>query len=317
MYRQSWVATTEPDYVVAGAIPLVTNRENLQKLVDGFPEAEIDAIMRQKIYANLPEKEKGQVRQLLKGVNNTERDRLKTLGLLDQNGKITPYRITQEYLDNLYSPQSWERLFHVPGGKITEKGLRYAIYMAAEYMFQQIQGNNAAAIDDYLTGNRLMNDFATYEIFWHWLWTAIHHEVNYEVADGTIQKLTWDTMKRFLDEHSANSEKKINALIAEDRFTYDRRWSPIVMKLLERQLKHKRWIQYGSRVLLSVIERSDEEREQILDAVFSASREDVTAKINAGESPKSVLQAYDYVYDIFPESTAERDSAVQSVVSAL
>ncbi len=328
MYRQSWVATTEPDYVIAGAIPLVTDRENLQKLVDGkLSDAEIDAILGQ-MDEGLPDKEREQIRELFRELNQAERTRLQALGLLNENSKITPYQVTQSYLDHLYSSQAWERLFKVPQGKVTEKGLRYAIYMAAEYMFQQIQGNNAAAVDDYLTGNRLMNDFATYEIFWHWLWTAVHHEVNYEAADGTTQKLTWDTMKKFLDEHADNSEEKINDLIARDeeegtkKFQFERRWAPIVVELLERQLKNPRWIQYGSRVLLSIVnaaektENYEDLADQVMNIVSSDSREEVVERVNSGEWPRNALQIYDYVYDIFPEED-EINAGSRGVVSAL
>ena len=53
--------------------------------------------------------------------------------------------------------------------------MRYAMYMATEFMYQQLHGNNAAAIDDPLTGNRFMNDLATYEIFWHFLYLVVFH----------------------------------------------------------------------------------------------------------------------------------------------
>ena len=49
------------------------------------------------------------------------------------------------------------------------------MYMATEYMYQQLHGNNAAAIDDPNTGLRFMNDLATYEIFWHFLYLAVLH----------------------------------------------------------------------------------------------------------------------------------------------
>ncbi len=47
------------------------------------------------------------------------------------------------------------------------------MYMATEFMYQQLQGNNAAAIDDPSTGLRFMNDLATYEIFWHFLYLTV------------------------------------------------------------------------------------------------------------------------------------------------
>ena len=44
-------------------------------------------------------------------------------------------------------------------------------------MYQQLLGNNAAAIYDPRTGLRFMNDLATYEIFWHFLYLTVFHGV--------------------------------------------------------------------------------------------------------------------------------------------
>ncbi len=54
---------------------------------------------------------------------------------------------------------------------------------------------------------------------------------------------------------------------------------------------------YGSRVLLSIIESEEEERQQIIGAVFDMKREDLVSQVEAGEVPAVVLSAYDYVYD--------------------
>ncbi len=50
-----------------------------------------------------------------------------------------------------------------------------------------------------------------------------------------------------------------------------------------------RWIKYGSRVLLAIIEEADADRSAILDAIFSGSRSDLSGK---------TLRAYDFVYDV-------------------
>ena len=47
--------------------------------------------------------------------------------------------------------------------------------MAANYGFQILNGNFAAAIDDYELKLRFMNDLATYRIDVSWLWTLLHH----------------------------------------------------------------------------------------------------------------------------------------------
>ena len=49
-------------------------------------------------------------------------------------------------------------------------------------MYQQLLGNNAAAIYDPRTGLRFMNDLATYEIFWHFLYLTVFKKA--WAADG-------------------------------------------------------------------------------------------------------------------------------------
>src|SRR5437667_12692606 len=86
--------------------------------------------------------------------------------------------------------------------------------MASEYMFQQLNGNNAAAIDDYIGGTRLMNDFATYEIFWHWLWTALHHGAVLSedgVSTKKGDKVTPELIKGLLEERT----ETVSAYFAE------------------------------------------------------------------------------------------------------
>jgi malate synthase len=46
--------------------------------------------------------------------------------------------------------------------------------MAANYAFQILNGNLAAAIDDYELNQRFMNDLATYRIYTAWLWNLLH-----------------------------------------------------------------------------------------------------------------------------------------------
>jgi malate synthase len=257
-YRQSWVATTEPEYVAAGEEPLRASDEDLAGLVARASDAE---------------------RATLQNLHILEPQRL-------SSAELTP--------DKLWSPAAWDELFRRPAGETTEEGLRYAIYMASEYMFQQLNGNNAAAIDDYLTGTRLMNDFATYEIFWHWLWTALHHQVAL-TQDGKTTKagerVTPELMNRLLDERTKDVDTYFAQQDAQGIVSrFDRSKAPLVMDLLRRQLLHPRWITYGSRVLLSIIEAAPAERDAILEAVFSASPDAVPAgpaKAAAG-----------YVYDM-------------------
>jgi malate synthase len=261
-YRQSWVATTEEEYVRAGAEPLQADLSGLEGLVSRLEP--------------------------------DERSRLRALGLIDPAGKITPWEVTLDDLapERLYSAEAWEGLFRRPEGPTTERGLRYAIHMSSEYMFQQLNGNNAAAIDCTLTGTRLMNDFATYEIFWHWLWTALRHGVAL-TEDGQAtrkgERVSGALMKRLLDER----RETVRAFFAQQdrqgvKSRFDRSKAGLVMEILERQLLHPRWIQYGSRVLDSVKEESEADRKEILEAIFGG----------AGGRAKA-LRARDFVYDLF------------------
>jgi malate synthase len=255
-YRQSWVATTEEEYVRAGAEPLQAELSELQSLVDRLrPE---------------------------------ERALLQSLALLDAGGRPSPREVSLADLapEKLFGAEAYDRLFRRPTGPTTETGLSYAIYMASEYMFQQLNGNNAAAIDCPLTGARLMNDLATYEIFWHWLWTTLHREA-----------VSRELMKRLVDERRA----AVDAYFAEQdrqgvRSRFDRSKAPLVMELLERQIFHHRWIQYGSRVLDSLKEESATDQRRILEAIFAGSRDE------AAKHGAKALAAYDDVYDAFPEN---------------
>jgi SOS response regulatory protein OraA/RecX len=90
----------------------------------------------------------------------------------------------------------------------------------------------------------------------------------------------------------------------------------LVLQILKRQVvddadgtlvPQKRWIKYGSRVLLSLIEQSAADREAILDAIFTRTREELVknvAQAGAGtrDTARRALAAHDYVYDVF-EST--------------
>jgi hypothetical protein len=69
----------------------------------------------------------------------------------------------------------WSALYEPPKGDITAEHIQHAFYMAANYGFQLLNGNLAAAIDDYELGQRFMNDLATYRIFSTWLWTLLRH----------------------------------------------------------------------------------------------------------------------------------------------
>jgi malate synthase len=280
-YRQSWVATVARDYVDAGREPLVTDFADLQSVVD---KATPD-----------------------------ERSRLEALGLL-KDGRIRPLELTAADLtvEKLFSEEAVNRLLARPNGPTTEAGMRYAMYMATEYMYQQLQGNNAAAILDPNTGLRFMNDLATYEIFWHFLYLTVYHGVEL-TADGKMTKkgdrVTPELFVRLIDER----RETVKELFKKLNVTYEQTHAELVLQVLQRQVvetgpggrlvPQSRWIKYGSRVLLSIIEQPDADRKAILDAIFG-NREDVVAQLAGAGDPatrarlEKALNAYDYVYDV-------------------
>ena len=284
-YRQSWVATVAPDYVEAGREPLVTEVNALQGVVDKL--------------------------------RPDERARLEGLGLLKE-GRIKPLDLTEADLTvgKLFSDEARQRLLARPQGPTTEDGLRYAMYMATEFMYQQLQGNNAAAIYDPRTGLRFMNDLATYEIFWHYLYLTVFHRVEL-TADGLTTKkgdrVTPELFVRLLDAR----REEVKQLFAKLGVEYDKTDAELVLAVLKRQvvtagpdgrlIAQPRWIKYGSRVLLSIIEQPEADRTAILDAIFSP-RPAALAKLATASDPAArlrmdkALQAHDYVYDIMPES---------------
>jgi malate synthase len=280
-YRQSWVATVARDYVDAGREPLVTDIADLQRVVDK--------------------------------ATAEERTRLEGLGLLE-GGRIRPLELTAADLtvEKLFSDEAVNRLLARPNGPTTEAGMRYAMYMATEYMYQQLQGNNAAAIYDPNTGLRFMNDLATYEIFWHFLYLTVYHGVEL-TADGKMTKkgdrVTPELFVRLIDER----RDTVKELFKKLNVTYEQTHAELVLQLLQRQVvetgpngrfvPQSRWIKYGSRVLLSVIEQPEADREAIVDAIFG-NREDVVARLARATDPatrarlEKALNAYDYVYDV-------------------
>jgi malate synthase len=283
-YRQSWVATIAPAYVEAGREPLVTDVSDLQQVVDKL--------------------------------RPDEKKRLEDLGLL-KDGRVSPLELSESDLsvDKLFSEDARKRLLSRPQGPTTEDGLRYAMYMATEFMYQQLMGNNAAAIYDPRTGLRFMNDLATYEIFWHFLYLTVFHHVEL-TADGKYSKkgdrVTPELFLKLLDER----RDTVKQLFAKLGTVYENTNAELVLSILRRQVvetradgrvvPQPRWIKYGSRVLLSIIEEPERDREAILDGIFG-DREDLVDKLQQTHDPaaralvEKSLRAYDFVYDVREE----------------
>ncbi len=281
-YRQSWVATIAPEYVAAGREPLVTDFDQLQSVVDK--------------------------------ATDEERARLEALGVL-KNGRIAPLVLSERdvTVDKLFSEDERQKIFARPKGPTTEDGLRYAMYMATEFMYQQLQGNNAAAIDDPKTGLRFMNDLATYEIFWHFLYLTVFHGVRL-TDDGKYSKKGEQVTPALFDRLLEERRQTVKDLFAKLGVAYEKTHAELVLQVLRRQVieeapdgtlvPQKRWLKYGSRVLLSLVEQTDAARKAILDAVFSDRQEVVAQLKQAGGDPaaqdvaRRALKAHDYVYDV-------------------
>lgn len=95
--------------------------------------------------------------------------------------------------------------FNVPGGQITEAGLRLNINVAIQYLEAWLRGNGAVGI------NNLMEDAATAEISRAqvWQWT---HNPNARLADG--RAVTLDLYRQLLPEEMG----KIRSMVGETAF---------------------------------------------------------------------------------------------------
>jgi malate synthase len=308
-YRQSWVASPERAYVEAGNRPLRATLQQLQPILDA-PRESVDV--------------KGKsVPTVGSGLTEAERQLLHSRGLLDERGLITPYVLTRESLDTpakLLSPALWESIYGVPTGDITIEHVQHAFYMAANYGFQILNGNFAAAIDDYELSLRFMNDLATYRIDMSWLWTLVHHQVAV-TRDGHLKRaeLTEDGVVPAKNAEAIRAGTRFTPALLEKVFAYhnewtaeffaelDRRGDPgrfdrskagVIMELLKKQLLSPRYIQHSARVLFVVGPAAEHEREQLLEAIFDLTREELTKKVHNGSMPQSALAAHDYVFDI-------------------
>jgi malate synthase len=311
-YRQSWVASPEPAYVAAGSAPLRAPLAQLQGMLDAPIETQ-DV--------------KGRpVPSVASGLSEAERIVFQSRGLVNAQGKITPQVTTREMVDapeKIFTPELWDSIYGVPKGDITIEHIQHAFYMAANYGFQILNGNFAAAIDDYELKLRFMNDLATYRIDVSWLWTLLHHGATItrsgylmrpvlaedgvepaaraeEVKAGTpftpelFQRL-WDYHNEWTAAFFAEMDRR------EDPGRFDRSKAAVIMELLRRQLLSPHYIQHSARVLFLVGQANPAERAKLLEAIFDLSRREIVDRVKAGTRSRAVLAAYDYVYDVFPD----------------
>lgn len=309
-YRQSWVASPETAYVAAGNAPLRAPVTQVQAILDA-PREIVDV--------------KGQsVPTVASGLIDAERLLLQSRGLLNLQGKITPSVIVKDRLDTpekLFTQELWDSIYDVPKGEITIEHIQHAFYMAANYGFQILNGNFAAAIDDYELKLRFMNDLATYRIDVSWLWSLVHHQAAI-TKDGYLQRpaLTEDGVVLAASASEVKAGTRFTRELFEKVWDYHNEWTaeffaeldrrgdpgrfdrakaPIIMELLKRQLLSPRYIQHSARVLFVVGQANPRERAQILEAIFDLSREEIVKRVAAGTLNQTALAAYDYVHDIF------------------
>jgi len=310
-YRQSWVASPEPAYVAAGNVPLQTAVEGLQKLIDA--PRDTTRVKDQSVPT------------VNSGLSDAERAVLQSRGLLNADGKITPYVITKESVnapEKIFTPELWESIYGIPTGDVTIEHIQHAFYMAGNYGFQILNGNFAAAIDDYELKLRFMNDLATYRIDVSWLWTLAHHQAVI-TKDGYLKRPA-------LTEDGVEPAEKAEPVKAGTRFTrelfdkvwqyhndwtaqffaeqdkrgepgrFDRSKAPLIMDLLKKQLLSPRYIQHSARVLFVVGQAPTDQKKNLLEAIFDLSREEIMRRVKAGTMSQAALAAHDYVLDIFP-----------------
>lgn len=310
-YRQSWVASPEETYVAAGNAPLRAPVAQLQSILDA-PLETVDV-------------DGKPVPTVASGLSDAERQLLQSRGLLNAQGRITPWVIPRDLLDSpekLLTPELWESIYTVPKGDVTVEHIQHAFYMAANYGFQILNGNFAAAIDDYELKQRFMNDLATYRIDVSWLWTLARHQAAI-TRDGYLKRpaLTSDGVEPAVNDLLVKAGTRFNRELFDKVWDYHNEWTaeffaeldrrgdpgrfdrskaPVIMELLKRQLLSPRYIQHSARVLFVVAEADERERAQILEALFDLSREEIVERVEAGKLDRKTLAAYDYVYDIFP-----------------
>jgi malate synthase len=325
-YRQSWVASPEPDYVASGNTPLRAQVEQLQGILDA-PKDTVKVTEQS-------------VPKPSSGLSDAERSMLESRGLLNSQGTITPQVITRESLDTpekLLSPERWEAIYGIPRGEITIERIQHAFYMAANYGFQILNGNFAAAIDDYELKLRFMNDLATYRIDVSWLWTLLRHQAVI-TKDGYLKRpaLTEDGIEPATNADHVKAGTRFTRDLFDKLWNYhnewtaaffaeqDRRGDPgrfdrtkadLIMEILKKQLPSPRYIQHSARVLFVVGQSNKQECDQLLEAMFDLNREEAAKRVQAGSLKPAALAAHDYVFDIFPDVTVGKTAPSQGTAA--
>jgi malate synthase len=308
-YRQSWVASPEVEYVAAGNGPLQAGLGELQALIDR-PLQTVEANGKA-------------VPTTSSGLSPAERELLQSRGVLDARGRITPLQVTRESLDGpekLLTRSLWDAIYQPPTGDVTIEHVQHSFYMAANYGFQILNGNFAAAIDDYELKLRFMNDLATYRIYVSWLWSLAHHQSPI-TRDGRLlrQALTEDGVVLGKPAEPVKAGTRFDRALFEKVFAYHDEWTaaffaeqdksgapgrfdrakaPVIMALLKRQLLSPRYVQHSARVLFIVGQARPALHGQLLEAIFDLPREEIIRRVAAGTMDREALAAHDYALDV-------------------
>src|SRR5207237_1521463 len=214
-YRQSWVASPESAYVAAGNGPLQAPLSELQSIIDAAQQT-LDV--------------KGKpVPAPSSGLVDAERALLQSRGLLNSQGKITPWVLAKDTVntpETLLTPELWNSIYDVPGGDITIEHIQHAFYMAANYGFQILNGNFAEAIDDYELFLRFMNDLATYRIDVSWLWTLLHHQAAI-TKDGYLKRpaVTEDGVEPAVNADHVKAGTRFTRELFDKLWNYHNEWT--------------------------------------------------------------------------------------------
>ena len=309
-YRQSWVASPESEYVAAGNAPLRAKVSELQAILDA-PLETVDVTGTK-------------VPTVASGLSAAERQLLQSRGILGPTGAIAPTLLPREAVETpekLLSRELWDAIYGVPRGEVTIEHVQHAFYMAGNYGFQILNGNFAAAIDDYELKLRFMNDLATYRINVSWLWALFHHEAALTrdghflrqalSEDGVVLERSAEVVpaktrltREIFEKVWAYHDEWTTAFFAEldrrgDPGRFDRTKAPAIMDLLRRQLLSPRYVQHSARVLFLVGQAGAAERGAIMEAIFDLPREEVRKRVREGHLPKVALAAHDYALDVF------------------
>src|SRR5439155_14302287 len=128
--------------------------------------------------------------------------------------------------EKLVSSERWDSIYGVPAGDVTIERIQHAFYMAANYGFQILNGNFAAAIDDYELSLRFMNDLATYRIDVSWLWTLIHHQAVI-TKDGHLRRpaLTEDGVVPATNAFEVKAGTRFTKELFEKLWDYHNEWT--------------------------------------------------------------------------------------------